>query len=207
MSESLELLWAWTPFLLTGFYWNIVIAVLATVIGTGIGALLALMRLSSSRLLAGGAGVVISFFRNVPSLVLLFYAATFLPNELSLWGSQVPLPDWLKAALALSGSPIGFTALNLHSSLLQWRRNERGAAMLFFPNWLGGFMITVLASSTASLVGVNELVGRCNTVIAASSTIFMFPVYVYALCLFFAFCYPFSLVLGNLKNVMEKRYS
>lgn len=207
IGDTLDVLWTWTPFLLEGFYWNIVIAVLATLLGTVVGGILAVMHLSSSRLVARVVACVVSFFRNVPSLVLLFYAATLIPNQLSLGDTVVAIPDWFKATIALAGSPIGFTALNLHTSILLWREGRRRSALLFIPNWLGGFLITVLASSTASLVGVNELVGKCNTVIAATGTTYLFPIYVYALCMFFVFCYPVSLALGWLRTWMTNRYS
>lgn len=208
ITELFDVLVTWTPFLFEGFYWNIVIALLATVLGTAIGGLLAVLHLSSSRIIAGMVRAVISFFRNVPSLVLLFYAATLIPNQIELWNESVlHVPDWLKASIALAGSPIGFTALNLHTSILHWRVGQRRAAMLFFPNWLGGFLITVLASSTASLVGVNELVGNCNTVIGATGTTYLFPIYVYAMCIFFVFCYPLSLVLGRVRVVVADRYA
>lgn len=207
IGDTFEVLWTWTPFLLQGFYWNILIAVLATLLGTVVGGILALMHLSSSRIVGRVVAFVVSFFRNVPSLVLLFYAATLIPNQINFGDTVVVIPDWFKATIALAGSPIGFTALNLHTSILLWREGRRRPAMLFIPNWLGGFLITVLASSTASLVGVNELVGQCNTVIAATGTTYLFPIYVYALCMFFVFCYPVSLALGWLRTWMTNRYS
>ena len=207
MSGMFEVLWTWTPFLLGGFGWNVAIAVLATLIGTLLGGLLAMAQFSHSRPVTRVVGGAVSFFRNVPSLVFLFYVATLIPNQLQFGETLVHVPDWLKAALALAASPTGFTALNLHTSVLHWRQGRRRAAMLFIPNWLGGFLITLLASSTASLVGVNELVGRCNTVITATGTTYLFPIYVYALCIFFAFCYPVSLALGWLRQAMVRRFS
>ncbi|AUN94609.1 ABC transporter permease subunit [Pseudazoarcus pumilus] len=207
IGDSLEVLWTWTPFLLEGLYWNVVITLLATMLGTCVGGVLAVLHLSPSRFIARGVGFVVSVFRNVPSLVLLFYAATLIPNQIDLGGTIVNIPDWLKASIALAASPTGFTALNLHTSILYWRQGQRRAAMLFIPNWLGGLMITLLASSTASLVGVSELVGQCNTVIAATGTTYLVPIYVYALCLFFALCYPLSLALGGLKRHMAAKYA
>ena len=207
IADSVEVLWTWTPFLLTGLYWNVIIALLATLLGTAVGAALAMLQFSSSRVVTRGVAFVISFFRNVPSLVLLFYAATLIPNQIELGGTLISVPDWLKASIALAGSPIGFTALNLHTSVAHWQAGRKRSAMLFIPNWLGGFLITLLASSTASLVGVNELVGKCNTVIAATGTTYMFAIYVYALCMFFVLCYPISLALGRLKLEMTRRYS
>ncbi|MDX5362676.1 MAG: ABC transporter permease subunit [Pseudazoarcus pumilus] len=207
IGDIFEVLWTWTPFLLEGFYWNIVISVLATLFGTALGAMLALLQLSSVPGVVRAVGPLVSFFRNVPSLVFLFYVATLIPNQLTLGEVVLNVPDWLKAAIALSASPTGFTALNLHTSILHWRAGRKRSALLFIPNWLGGFLITLLASSTASLVGVSELVGQCNTVIAATGTTYLFPIYVYALCMFFAFCYPVSLALGQLRQAMIRRHS
>jgi len=207
MSDLVEVLWAWTPFLLGGFGWNVAISVLATLIGTLLGGVLAMLQFSSLRPVQHVVGALVSFCRNVPSLVFLFYMATLIPHQLSFGDIVVHVPDWLKAAIALSASPIGFTALNLHASVRHWRDGRPRAALLFIPNWLGGFLITLLASSTASLVGVSELVGRCNTVITATGTTYLFPIYVYALCIFFAFCYPVSLALGWLRQALVRRFS
>lgn len=209
MSDTFELLATWTPFMLGGFGWNILIAVVATAIGTLVGAAFALLRLSSVRAIASSAAVLTSFFRNVPTLVLLFYLATLMPNEISLFDglATIEVPAWLKASLALSASPIGFTSWNLAASILAWRRHDRRAAILFIPNWLGGFLITVLASSVSSLVGVPELVGRSNSIINATGSHNMLAVYLYASCFFLAFCSLSSFGLDRLKRAMIKKYS
>ena len=206
--ETLDLLRTWAPFMLLGFGKNIGIASLAMLIGTALGSGCALLRGSKSRALASGVEALTSFVRNVPTLVLLFYLATLLPNALTLPGGlgHVELSPWFKAALALAGSPLGFTSWNLHAARVAWEQHQYRTAMLFIPNWLSAFLITVLASSTASLVGVDELVSRCNTIIKASGTNSMFPVYLYASCHFLLFCLAANLVLGKVKQMMLDRY-
>jgi polar amino acid transport system permease protein len=209
MSATLELLLAWTPYLLEGFARNVGIATLATLLGTVAGAALALLRLADVRGVSWLARPVTSFFQNVPTLVLMFYLATLLPQQLALpFGlGTLAVPPWLKAALGLAGSPLGFTAWNAHSAVLAWRRGDRRTALLFVPNWLGGFLITLVASSTASLLGVDELIGRCNTVIKATSAEALVPVYLYACACFLVVGSLAHAALGRLKHALLRRHA
>jgi polar amino acid transport system permease protein len=205
---TIEFLYTWSPFMFGGFAWNICIAVVATVMGTMVGAGFALMRLSALPVLVNISSFASSFFRNVPSLVLLFYLATLIPNSLALAeGVVIPIPAWFKASIALAASPIGFTSWNLYSSIQKWTHDDRKGALLFVPNWLSGFTITLLASSTSSLVGVSELVGRSNTIITASGADWMLAVYAYAACIFVTFSYLTSLVIDRLRTVLIHKYT
>ena len=76
-------------------------------------------------------------------------------------------------------------------------------ALLFIPGWLNGFIITVIASSNASVVGVDELISRCNNVINASGhTTLMIPIYLYGMLFFLCFCFPLSVAMRFLKKSM-----
>lgn len=206
---TLDVLRIWTPFMLGGLAWNILIAITAMIIGTIVGGLFSMLLLSETRAVNRVANFVISFFRNVPTLVLVFYLATLLPNQWVWFEGQfvIPLPSWFKASLALAGSPLGFAAWNVSASVLAWKNDERQIAMLFIPNWLSAFLITFMASSVASLVGVDELVGRCNTIINATSSVHMIPIYLYASAWFFVICFFITLGLDRLKLNMMRRYA
>ena len=129
-----------------------------------------------------------------------------VPNEISVGsGFDLELPPWVKASIALAASPLGFTSLSLHVAVAAWRANDRAAALLFVPNWLNGFLITILASSVSSLVGVHELVGRCNTIINATGSTHMIAVYLYAATIFFVFCSTCSVAVRTLKTFMSQR--
>lgn len=203
---TLLTLWTWLPFLLEGFVKNVSIALVAMLIGTLLGSVLALLKLSKQRSLQWSVDAMTSFFRNVPTLVILFYLATLLPNELVLFGElSLSLSPAIKASVALASSPIGFTAWNLHAAILNWHKGDHPAAMLFIPNWVGAFLVTTLASSVASLVGVDELVGRSNSVINATSPELMIPVYGLSMLIFFSFCFCFSELMNKFKRTIETR--
>jgi len=195
-----ELLWTWTPFLLEGFAENLRIAVVASLIGTVLGALLGVLTLSGQRWLRWPADLGTHLIRGVPTLVLLFYLATLLPGSLTLGDVTLSIPLWFKAALALCGSPLALTVWNLQASARAWRAGDRPRALLFVPNWMASFTITLLTTSVASLIGVNELVDRANTVISVTGHQAMIPVYLYASLYFLLTSLILSLLLETIRR-------
>ncbi len=212
--EILLELWIWTPFLAEGFAMNILIALVAMVIGTAIGWLVAHMRLSSSLRIHRGSLVLTELTRNIPTYVFQVYLAFMLPNEFTLpvIGTTIVFPAWLKASLALALAVIGFCADNLSTAIREWHQGQHGTALLFIPSWTSYALIIVMASSTASVIGVSELVSRCNTVInATGKTQIMLPIYLYACFVFVGFCYPLNSLMKYVKkrigkNISEKRH-
>ncbi|MBC7719564.1 MAG: polar amino acid ABC transporter permease [Chitinophagaceae bacterium] len=208
LQEVFSALMAWTPYLLGGFVWNITIAVAAMLIGTSAGVLLAWMRASSKPSATRASLIATALSRNVPTIVFQFYLAVMLPSELALPGTAwvLVIPAWVKASLALSMAVVGFTSDNLHLALTQWRKKNHTTALLFVPSWTSYALIIVIASSTASIIGVSELVSRCNAVInATGNTRLMIPMYLYAGFFFLAFCYPLTLVMRQLRKTLSRR--
>lgn len=196
----------WTPYLLGGFGWNVLISLIALGIGTAVGAVLACARLSPSASVSKAGLVITKIFRNIPSLAFVFYLTVLLPTEVTFWGSIHVIPGWIKASLAFSAAQIGFTSDQLGPAIQAWRQRQHGAALLFIPNWVNGFIITILASSGASLVGVSELVSRCNTVInATGSSDLMVPFYFYASLIFMVFCLPVSLAMKKVQMILQAK--
>lgn len=207
--ETLETLLIWSPYLLGGFGWNLLIALTAGLIGLMVGFLLATLRQSQVRAVAHSSLGISRVIHNLPTFALIFYTAAMLPGAVELPGTSlvVTVPPWFKAALALSAMQIGYTAENLAIALGAWRKGDRLRALLFLPGWLNGFLITLIASSNASVVGVDELVSRCDTLINASGhTTLMIPIYVYASVIFIAFCLPMSIAMRYLKKAMLHRH-
>lgn len=210
--NSIELfsqLVTWTPFLLEGFAWNILIALSATLIGTAVGGSLAWLREGRSRRAADISMTISALFFKLPTVAVLFYVAVLLPTEVHVPWTDVtyPFPTWIKAALALSTAQIGFTSHNLAAAIRFWRKGQQGAALLFIPNWGSNLLITIIASSSASLVGVSELVSRCNKVInALDNPDLMIPIYLYASLFFLLFCYPLILVMKKVKHRLVTRF-
>jgi polar amino acid transport system permease protein len=204
--EAMGHLWTWTPFLAAGFLLNILISLVAMAIGTGLGGLLAWARASGRARLAAPATLLTHISRNIPTFVFLYYLAFLIPIELQLGGTVLPVPGWIKASLALSVAVVGFASDTLLAAIREWRLGQHAAAWLFVPAWSMYLVIIVMASSTASVIGVSEIVSRCNIVAAAiGDDRLIFWVYGYAMLWFFLFCWPLGLIIGIIRRRLERR--
>lgn len=207
-AEIIQILVVWTPFLAGGFVWNILISLVSMTIGTVLGAVLARLRLSERKAVAGASLTVTELTRNIPTFVFLFYLAFLIPVEFEISGQLYLFPAWLKASLALSVAVVGFVSDNLFVAWQHWRNRNRAAALLFVPSWTMYLLIIVMASSTASVIGVGEIVSRCNIVIAAvGGDETMLWVYAYAISYFFALCFPLNWAMGRVKKRLLARVS
>ncbi len=202
MSEILPMLIAWTPYLGMGFLINIGISLLTMAIGTPLGFLLARGRLNGSKV----AGFLTAAARVPPTFVMIYYLAYVVPPEVTLGGLTVPLPDWLKVSLALSVAVTGFVSDNALSALRHLGRGERIEALYFIPAWTTYLLIIVMASSTASVIGVPEIVARANTVIAAvGDPGAILWIYLYTMLWFLALCWPLARLMGYAKVRLSRR--
>ena len=120
-AEIVSALIAWTPRLADGFVWNLIISAVAMLVGTVLGAGLALLRLRRSPRVRWIGVALTDLTRNVPTFVFLYYLAFLIPTEFEAFGSQYVFPAWLKAALALSIAVVGFTSDSLHTAMREWR--------------------------------------------------------------------------------------
>ena len=196
-----------TPYLLGGFALNILISLVAMLIGTGIGWALAGLRVSKHPTTRRVSIVLTEFSRSIPTIVFQFYLAFMLPTEILLPFTKTILnfPVWIKASLALAIAVVGFTSDNLTIAMDEWKKGNHNAAFLFIPSWTGYALIIVMASSTASIIGVSELLSRCNAVInATGDTQLMLPIYLYACLFFFCFCYPLTLLMKKASKILAK---
>lgn len=204
-SEIPSFLWAWTPYLAAGFAWNILVSLLAMAIGTSVGVPLALARAGGHAGLRRAASLATHVARNVPTFVFLFYLAFLIPVEIVHDGRVIAIPGWTKAALALAIAVVGFVSDTFLATVESWRRHDRAAAMLFLPSWTIYFVIIVMASSTASVIGVPEIVARANIVIAASGDdALMIWVYLYAMLWFLLFCLPLTVLMRQVRHRLER---
>ncbi len=187
MTGTIAALWGWTPYLAGGFAGNLLIAGLSMLLGTGIGAGLGWLRGRGRAALRLPAALATGLCRNVPSFVLMFYVAFVLPVEIERAGGPVAVPLWVKATLALTIPVTGFAS----DQVLAFRRQQRaglaGAGATFLTAWLQYFLIVLMATATASVIGVDEIVGRANRVIATDQRPeFLVATYVYVSAWFLA---------------------
>lgn len=215
----------WTPLLLEGFVFNLLISVLSMALGTAVGTFLGLMQISLLPQIRFGSWFVTQFFRNAPWLVLLFYAMFMLPFRFEIAGMTIPFPDWVKAVIGLS-LPVMANVSELVRGAVQsipsgqWEAAESLAftrrqqiwqiimpqcVKRMLPPWMNLYAILTMATVLASVVGVNEVMTLADQVKAAEGgrTDLLAPLYGYILLLFFIYSYP----IARLTVRLERRYA
>lgn len=185
LADMLSLLWQRTPYLLGGYINNLFIAITAMLIGTALGAVLGIGRHQRRRAVRTATTLLTHVCRNVPSFVLMFYIAFVLPAEFQWGDTYVQFPLWLKATMALVIPVTGFASDQTLAWLRQKQQQLDGAGATFIVAWVQYYLIVLMASATASVIGVDAVVGRANRVIAIdSSPEFLLLTYGYV-CLWF----------------------
>ncbi|WP_187428035.1 hypothetical protein ROLI_001500 [Roseobacter fucihabitans] len=168
-----------TPYLAGGFAMNIVISILSMTFGTMLGVGMGALRVRGG-VIGKPARLMTDLCRNVPSFVLMFYMAFMLPSEVDVTGVIYQVPLWLKATLALTFPVIGFASDQTLGYVRQRDAGLHGARETFLVAWVQYFLIIIMASATASVIGADEIVGRANIVIASGDGAgFLLATYVY----------------------------
>lgn len=116
----------WSEFLLPGLRNTIVAAVIAVVIALPIGVLLGVGRLSTRRWVAGPSGVVVEFFRAVPVLLLMVFAAELYASYTDLDSEIRPLFAVVTGLVLYNGSVI---AEIVRAGVLSLPAGQREAAV------------------------------------------------------------------------------
>ncbi|WP_299784091.1 hypothetical protein [uncultured Roseobacter sp.] len=183
----IEVLLTHTGYLAGGFGTNLLISVLSMAMGTIIGGALGWLR--ARRILGAGhlAHLGTNLCRNVPSFVLLFYMASMIPSEVEISGTIMAVPLWIKATLALTFPVIGFTSDQARGYFEQRQKGLSGAGETFGVAWVQYFLIIIMASATASVIGADEIVGRANIIISQNEGApFLLVTYLYVSLWFLA---------------------
>ncbi len=210
---ALATLLKWSPLILRAFVFNIVISFLAMAIGTVAGAMIGIGQISPNRGLRSVAYQFTHFFRNAPWLVLLFFCMFLIPFQIRTPLGIVPLPDWLKAVFGLSLPVMANVSEIVRGGVLsipktQWeaasslgfsRRQTLRSIILpqcmkrMLPPWMNMYAILTMATTLASVVGVNEVLTTTKSALSAEGRAgLLIPFYGCVLLLFFIYCYPIS---------------
>jgi polar amino acid transport system permease protein len=213
----------WTPLLATGFLLNIAISFIAMAAGTVAGTFLGLMQISLLTPVRGFSWFLTQFFRNAPWLVLLFYCMLLLPFELTIGGTIIPLPAWMKATAGLALAVMANVSELVRGAVQsipfgQWEASEALAfsrrqtlwmiilpqcVKRMLPSWMNLYAILVVGTALASIVGVNESMTLTGDILAAENrTELLVPMYLYLLLWFFAYCYP----IARATVALERRF-
>jgi polar amino acid transport system permease protein len=206
-------LWKWTPVLLRGFLFNLVISAVAMTAGTVVGLFLGFAQVSLLPPVKRGAWLTTHFFRNAPWLVLLFYCMFLLPFQVTVFGVTIPIPDWIKATLGLSLPVMANVSEIVRGAVqsiptAQWESaaslafNRRQTLwMIIFPQcikrmlppWMNLYAILTMATVLTSIVGVNEMMSLTRQALSAENRSgLLLAFYSYVLFWFFLYCYPIA---------------
>ncbi|GHC68038.1 amino acid ABC transporter permease [Limoniibacter endophyticus] len=223
---ALETLFGWIPFILRGFSLNLYMSFLAMALATILGIFLGLMQISVFGPVRVVARLVTHLFRNSPWLVILFIAMYMMPENLRLpAGIAVPFPGWAKATVAFalpvmgniseivrgavrsiptgqweSAESLGFTRPQTLWNVILPQSFKRA-----IPPWMNWYALLTLSTPMASIFSVRESVANAQAAMEASGgkPEFLFPFYLFLLCLFFVYIYPIALLTRKL----EKKYA
>lgn len=211
-----RLLWLYSDALLEGALVTVLLALLTVVLGTVIGSALAFLRRSKIEIVSLGAGAFIALFRALPILVVLIWIYYVVPSVLG-WA----MSPFTAALIALSAHLAAFVAETVRSGIESIPRSqfESGLALgltpfqtmrrivipqavrTMLPNLLGLYITEAKNCSLASVIAVNELLHRANTVI--SDTFRPLELYTAVAVIYLLILLP----LIGLARWTEKKYS
>lgn len=223
--SALEVIWTWSPLLLWGFLFNLLISAAAMIIGTAAGLPLGILQNSDYTLVRRTAWLVTQFFRNSPWLVLLFLCVFLLPFRFTVFGYTILLPDWSKAIIGFALPVMANVSEIVRGAIQsvptgQWESSEslgfnrrQTLAWIILPQcykrmlppWMNLYSLITMSTVNASVVGVSEMITLTNDVLAAegSRPALLAPLYGFALLCFFIYCYP----IARWTQALERRFS
>ena len=205
-------------FLLQAMRWTVLLTLMAFLFGGAAGLVVAVLRITKSRALQAVAIAYIKVFQGTP-LLLQLYLVYFGSNLLGF------RPDaWLSAALGLTFYASAFLGEIWRGCLQaiprgQWE-GARALALSYFhqlrlvimPQALKiaipptvGFMVQLLkGTSLASLIGFTELTRAAQ--IVNNATFRPFTVYAIVAVLYFALCWPLSLLSQRMERRLNREH-
>ena len=194
--------WLWTGnnfrFILEGFLVNLEIALIGIFFSLIFGLLLALMRISRSRLISTPAGIWVDVWRNLPLILIILYLALAVPTSWrEFYGDVIPdfFPEALQDELVL-GALLGLVLYNsavlceiMRSGIQSLDRGQREAAaslgltyvqqmrFVVLPQGLRRMvpatvsqLITLNKDTTlVSIIAIQEVIGRAGNVTSSSA--------------------------------------
>lgn len=224
--SALETLGVWLPFILQGFLLNLVMSVLAMILATVFGVVLGLMQISRVAPIRLPSRLATGLLRYSPWLVILFVVMYLLPVEIRLPGNgRIWFPDWLKATFAFALPVMGNISEILRGAVNsipvgQWDSAEglaftRSQTLRWIvlpqcvrrtiPPWMNWYALLTLSTPMASIFSVHEAVSNAQAGMEAAGARpeFLFPFYLFLLCLFFAYIYPIAVWT----RFLERKYA
>ncbi len=206
----------WLPELLAAAVNTLRMAVLAFCLAASFGLLLALMRLSHSKLIRRSATVYVEVVRGAPALALLFLIYFGLPSI------DIVLPAFAAAVVGLGMNGAAYVSEIYRAGIASVDRGQREAAQSIGMHYrqvmqfiilpqaarivlppLGNYAIGLLKdTSVASLIGAPELTLRARDL---SSEYFMpMEIYLVSGAIYFAMAAPLAALVRRLEHHLRR---
>jgi His/Glu/Gln/Arg/opine family amino acid ABC transporter permease subunit len=210
-----DVVWEYLPYLLNGVWITMFVTACSISVGTAIGVVVALCRLSSSRLLSLPARSYIEFFRNTPTLVKLVWVFYLVPIVLGVQTSA--LTSCIVAMAVSAGAYIAeiirggiqdvprgdieaAQAVGMTSTQVLRRIVMPQAIRKTLPPMANTFIVFLKYSSLVSVLGVGDLTYRANVV--STTTFRPLEAYTVLALFYFVLCYGLSRCLGVVEKSM-----
>ena len=223
---AIQTLISWLPYILNGFWLNLVMSFIAMALATVLGVALGLMQISLLWPVRAPSRFVTGLMRNSPWLVILFVIMYVLPSNFRLPGGiRVTNPDWLKATIAFALPTMGNISEIVRGAVRsipvgQWDSAEGLAFTRFqtlryvilpqcvrrsLPSWMNWYAMLTLSTPMAAIFSVREAVASSQAAMEAAGARpeLLFPFYLFLLCLFFAYIWPIAVWTRRL----ERKYA
>lgn len=192
------------PYLLSGVKFTLALACLVILVGTFLGLLLGLLKLSKKRLIRAPAGFVIEITRDTPIIMQMFFIFFGLP------ALGIRLNTFPSAALAMSLFAAGNTAEIVRGAIDSLPAGQFDAAKSLgmtylqmmidvilpqalrrmIPPMMGLFTTLIKDTSLAAIIGAFELTRAGQEVI--ERTFRSLEIYLVVAAFYFIICYPLS---------------
>ena len=204
MMFNLEVIVKNLPYLLSGVKFTLALACLVIIIGTFLGTLLGLLKLSQNRLLRYPASFVIEITRDTPIIMQMFFIFFGLP------ALGIRMNTFPAAALAMSLFAAGNMAEIVRGAIDSLSTGQFDAAeslgmnylqMMIYvilpqalrrmiPPMMGLFTTLIKDTSLAAIIGAFELTRAGQEVI--ERTFHSLEIYLVVAAFYFMICYPLS---------------
>ncbi|HYZ31336.1 MAG TPA: hypothetical protein VE684_03530 [Crenalkalicoccus sp.] len=141
--------------LLAGMLLNFEIAAAATVMGLGLGLVLAWASLGRGPTRRPAAWIV-GLMRAAPTFVVMFFLVNAIPRDAAVLGVPLAPSGAMAVALSLAPYATAYVADNGAEALRQLRAGSPNAALLFLPNLMRAYFVMVMSSSAGAAIDVHE---------------------------------------------------
>jgi polar amino acid transport system permease protein len=206
-----------------GFALNILLSIAAMALATALGTAMGLATMVKNASVRVPALLMMNFLRNSPWLVLLFAMLYIIPFEVRIFGLVIPFPTFVKATIGLAlptaanfSEVIRGAVQSIHSGQWEAARSLGYTPMQIYryvilpqafrrmiPGWMNLYALLMIATSLATVTGIQDVITILNTSIAMESELALVYFYLTVLFLFFAYCYPIALFARRLERAVK----